>query len=265
MKEKNKDKEIDAFIELIDKIKRYFNKVDIKVIYSFIVHYIKNNCNQIIKFKNTKYDSLYQSFLKKFHQFIDTFLEIKDVKDKIEIHKNKRKTQKWMERLYKLDNLLYPKERLKSNMEKYTLKDGLYFNPRNSCLTKNNECHEILGYDTETLEGKAKLICRNKGKTLFFKENEYSFDKALQYLCYHIREQYVYRFFWNIDFDIQAILKLYDKDDKIDFIDKLSKGIEMTYINDKKIYKLQWIRGKFFRIKDIKAKRNVFFTDLYTF
>lgn len=266
MNDKKKNKKIDDFIDLINKIKRYFNKVDIKVIYSFIVHYIENNCNQVVKFKNSKYDLLYQSFLMKFHQFIDISFEIKDIKDMIEIHKNNRKIENWMKRLYKLNNLLYPNQQLNPNIEKYTLKNGLYFNHRdNQKLSKNNDCKEILAYDTETYEGKAKLICRNKGKYLFFKENEYSFDLALQFLCYHIRKQYSYRFFWNIDFDIQAILQLYDKDDKIDFIDKLSKGIEMIYINDKKIYKLQWIRGKLFKIKDIKAKRNIFFTDLYTF
>jgi len=95
-------------------------------------------------------------------------------------------------------------------------------------------------------------------------------------LTFHINNSGVYRFFFNIDFDITAILKLYNRFDKLLFMKKLSKGIAVKYISKKynrktkkiikRIYVLKWINNRMFNIKVIgRKKRSILFSDLYTF
>ena len=176
-----------------------------------------------------------------------------------EVFKNDCKISKEIKKSYKSINAVPPKEKLLGKSEKFQLRDNLIYHPRTHITTRINICDYIIGFDTETYKGKCKLLCKSMGK----QKSIYNptFDDCLKFLSYNYKNKGGYRFFWNIDFDIQAILKLYNLDDKLRFIDHLSKGIEKTY----KQYKLKWIRGKFFYIKNIKTKYNVYFTDLYNF
>lgn len=113
-------------------------------------------------------------------------------------------------------------------------------------------CENILTFDTETYMGKCRLICDNKNRVLF----KPSFDDCLKFLCYKYFQKNTYRFFFNIDFDISAILKCWN--DIIE-IDKLSKGIQVYY----KQYKLKWIKSKFFSIT--YKNKTIYFVDLFNF
>lgn len=169
--------------------------------------------------------------------------------------------------------LVSMKRRLSGINQDFTLKNGLEYSINTTFLSKTNECKEVIAIDTETFEGNCKLICISGYNLDNFELNikpnnifEPSFDDCIRIMTYHINNSGVYRFFWNIDFDIQAILKLYDKPDKIDFLNNISKGIPVLYIDHRGInYEFRWIRGKFFGIKQLSKKKNVIFTDLYSF
>jgi len=123
-------------------------------------------------------------------------------------------------------------------------------------LKKNYKCEKVLAYDTETYKGTCKLICRNEGKKKELLDG--SFDDSLEFLFYLADNPNVYRFFYNIDFDIQAILKLWNDVKKID---ELSQGITIEY----KHWKLTWLRGRMFILHNVKRRRSVKFTDLHNF
>lgn len=184
----------------------------------------------------------FENIINALNQFKKEYKEIKNLDD-------------YYKREYKKKNIVYPKNAFRG-LKPYTLKNGLTYNKRIGKIIKINECNEILGFDCETYEGTCKLIANQKNHIL-----NPTFDDCIKFMCYHIDNKNVYRFFFNIDFDISSIFKLYPLDDKINFLDKLSKGIEMNYKN----YAFKWIRGKLFTIKNKKRNRNVHFVDLYSF
>ncbi|MFX1452969.1 MAG: hypothetical protein ACFFCM_19185 [Promethearchaeota archaeon] len=170
-------------------------------------------------------------------------------------------------------NVVRMKRVLDGMNDEFTLRNGLSYSVKSTAIIKEWTFSEAIGVDTETYQGSCRLICLS----VFNKDNfditpkynsQYkpTFDTCLRLLTYHIKQKGVYRFFYNIDFDISAILKLYTKDDKIEFIDLLSKGIPMRYIDNRGVeYEFKWIRSKMFSIKVIKAKRSVVWTDLHSF
>ena len=194
------------------------------------------------------------------------------------------KNNKAIRKDYKKLNALYPKDKIRSFYDKNTITMNKCFNPndyenrlkfsnRRLKTFKTFKYKEIIAFDTETYLGHCKLICRNINGN---KRKEVSllnptFDDCLKFLTYHIdnvnnnTNGIIYRFMFNIDFDIQAILKLYPYQDKLDFIDKLSKGITMEYKNQKHTYYLSWIRSKFFKIKVKERQKSVLISDLYSF
>jgi hypothetical protein len=140
-----------------------------------------------------------------------------------------------------------------NEMKIYDKYKNVFFPIKNKSryLKRELTCKYILSYDTETFNGFCRLIAR---------DNSYiynpSFYDCLDFMFYKASESGGYRFFYNIDFDISAILKLYGN---IEQIDKLQKGISID-IDD---YSLYWLKGKFFTLK--KGKKIVRFTDLYNF
>jgi len=138
--------------------------------------------------------------------------------------------------------------------KEYILRNDLIIKNKRQYIKSTYKCLNILAYDTETYKGKCKLLCRNIGKPLL----NPSFKECLDYLFYLANDKYVYRFFFNIDFDISAILKLWNNIEQINY---LRKGIQIIYEG----YKLTWLKGHLFIIRNIKRKKSVIFTDLNNF
>lgn len=147
--------------------------------------------------------------------------------------------------------------------KKYKLRNGLIIPNRNMVINRDYKMEYVLAYDNETYKGKCKLLARNSGRVKYIMNP--SFKECLDFLYFKSVKRNGYRFFFNIDFDITAILKTLLKNKKnLEFIDKLSRGITVEYEE----YKLQWIRSKLFQIKRLNDKNRskaLFFTDLYTF
>jgi len=197
--------------------------------------------------------------------------------DKIEIiYCNVRKCRKSIREMDKENDIMPIKKRLRNIDNPYTLRNGLKYKPTIKRLTKDNVCNDVISYDCETYKGNCKLLVSSLGKNQNYyypknKNEKATFEGCIDFLLQYIDKKGVYRTFFNIDFDIQAILKLYHKSNRIEFVDKLSKGITLDYkyISTKtkreKHVKLTWLKSRLFEIRDVKRKRNVFFTDLYLF
>lgn len=116
-------------------------------------------------------------------------------------------------------------------------------------IKKTVKHSEFIGYDTETYKGVCKLIADSTGRHLY----NPSFKDCLDFLWF--KASYgCYRVFWNMDFDISAILKL---SDDIDAVDSLIQG-NKTVFHD---YILFYLRPKFFQIA--KGHKTCSFTDLF--
>lgn len=153
------------------------------------------------------------------------------------------------EKFYKFHNSSNPKKQI-------------FLKNRRQFITSKYECNDVIAFDSETLFGNCKLLCSSDSKISRHILNP-NFNDCLKFLFYKADSKGIYRFFYNIDFDISAILKLYSKEsnENIEFIDKISKGIEVQYGK----YKMKWIRSKMFILKHITRKRSVIFTDLFNF
>jgi len=112
----------------------------------------------------------------------------------------------------------------------------------------------VIGFDTETYKGKCKMICKSMGQndTLY----NGNFKQILDFMFYNARETKYYRFFYNLGFDISAILKVWNN---LEQIKLLKEGFSVKYEN----YTLSYLENKLFTIK--KNKKSVIFTDLWQF
>ncbi len=168
------------------------------------------------------------------------------------------------------ENLEKPKELLKrlgylrsKHKKEYVLNNGLIIKNRRLSTKRLYTCDKILAFDTETFEGKCKLLACSGGK---YKLNP-SFHESLRFLFYLAGKKSIYRFFYNIDFDISSILKLWSSNINVlkkrilRKINWLKDGIEIKYKN----YILKWIKGRMFTIKHITRRNTVVFTDIFNF
>jgi len=152
--------------------------------------------------------------------------------------------------------------------KKYILNEGL----PNELIVKNRrlstkrlyKCEKVLAFDTETYEGKCKLLACSGSKHIL----NPSFLDCIKFLFYLANNPNTYRFFYNLDFDITSILKLWkSKNSKVrdkwifKKIQWLKDGIEIRY----KQYILKWIKGRLFSIKHITRRKSVVFTDIFSF
>jgi len=229
-----------------------------------------------------------------------TYKYRKDYKKLERLNKNKRYPiiKGVIDEIYQENNSLIPFDKIRKfcdyNINQISMNNvfdnGIlenrlkFVNRRGFELKKVYSCEEIISFDTETYKGVCKLICRNDNKNndktdKLLKPNfilNPTFEDCLDFLTYHINNPNVYRFYFNIDFDITAILKLYNKFDKLLFMQKISKGITVKYISKKynkklkkiikRIYILKWIPNRMLSIRvDGRKKRTIIFADLYTF
>ena len=148
--------------------------------------------------------------------------------------------------------------------KEYILNNGLIIKNRRLSTKRVYKCEKILAYDTETYKGSCKLLARSNNKYII----NPSFDDCLRFLFYLANKTKVYRFFYNLDFDITSILKLWKPiKSKVRMkwilkkIEWLKKGIEVRY----KSYLLKWIKGRMFTIKHITRRNSVVFTDIFSF
>jgi hypothetical protein len=120
-------------------------------------------------------------------------------------------------------------------------------------LTKVHKCDYIIALDSETYKGKCKLLCDSNDRYIL----NPTFLECLDFLYYKAYVPNGYRFFYNIDFDITAILKLWNNINKIK---DLKEGLQVSYHD----YKMVWFKGKFFKLTK-NNKYSVNFTDLWNF
>lgn len=116
-------------------------------------------------------------------------------------------------------------------------------------ITKTVKFNDFIGFDTETYKGACKLLADSEGRYIY----NPNFKDCIDFLWYKA-SQGLYRTFWNLDFDISAILKLYDDIDKII---ELLEGNEIEYRD----FTLTYLRPKFFQIR--KGHKTLSFTDLF--
>ena len=264
------DKKDQKFIDFIEHLKSktklinthdIFNRI-IDILESFKILYDNNR-----KIANNLFNRL-KSWLF-FKQILDIcFLEnLQHLFDKYLAFKENRKV---MKRDYKLLNAVYPRTRLQIGSNQNTLRNGLKYKIYSKKIVRKNKCESTISFDSETYKGCCKLLCDSNGKYILSEKGKnITFDDCLMFLAKNIDKKNVYRTLFNIDFDIQAILKLYHKANRLEFVDYLSKGITLdykfVYRNKQKHFKLTWLRGRMFKIQDIIRKRNVIITDLYLF
>lgn len=115
---------------------------------------------------------------------------------------------------------------------------------------KYDEQLSFIGYDSETYRGKCKLLCDSKGNYLL----DGNFYDCIEFLINDIDDK-SHRVFWNMDFDLTAIFKLYEYDDNK--IKRLLEGYREKFGN----YELTYLRPKFLSIK--KGNKTVFIVDLF--
>jgi len=145
---------------------------------------------------------------------------------------------------------------LSERKKEYVLSNGLKIKNRKQFIKRTYKFDKVLAYDTETYKGTCKLIARNEGRIKHILNP--TFDDCIHFLFYLADNPNTYRFFFNIDFDISAILKLWNN---IEQIEHLKNGITIFY----KEFSLKWIKGRMFIIKHIKRKKSVIFTDIFNF
>lgn len=146
---------------------------------------------------------------------------------------------------------------------KITLQCGIIIKNRKQTIKRDYKVEYTIGFDIETLKGTCKLLCDSNKRHIL----NPTFKECLDFLSYKYKQPNGYRFFFNIDFDISSILKLLPKK-FMSFIDNLSKGKTVIYSeNNIMLYEIRWIRSKMFILTklNIKTKRSVIFTDIYTF
>ena len=124
-------------------------------------------------------------------------------------------------------------------------------------LTKMPKNHDILGWDTETYKGYARLIANSQGQYLIIEEQRVSEDTFTQILQFLTRKTWrgTHGFFWNIDYDFFAIIKYAG----MDFAKELYENGEAVWEG----YKISYIPKKAFTIE--KGHKTHEFYDLYQF
>ena len=94
-----------------------------------------------------------------------------------------------------------------------------------------------LGLDTETIKGYCRLLCLSDGRSFRVE----SLDDVLYFIKCFMRVKKTYFFAWNADFDIQALLKYFNKRT----LNALLKGVEILYEHPKASFSVQYIKGKY--------------------
>jgi hypothetical protein len=182
--------------------------------------------------------------------------------------------EKEIDNFFKKEGYLLPEKK-----KKYVLENGLIIKNRRQFIKRTYKCEKILAYDIETYKGIAKLICCSGSKFILdTKKKPLTFLKAIKFLFSYADNPNTYRFFYNIDFDFSAILKLWKSNIKVlqnrilRKISWLKNGIEVKFhsyslknTNKRTTYIIKWIKGKMLTIRHESRRKSVIFTDIFTF
>ncbi|MCW7079314.1 MAG: hypothetical protein OCU22_09355, partial [Canidatus Methanoxibalbensis ujae] len=76
-------------------------------------------------------------------------------------------------------------------------------------LRKKNKNHPIIGWDTETYNGYARLICNSVGQYLLIDKQQPDSETFIRIINFMASKKWrgTHGFFWNMEYDISAILK----------------------------------------------------------
>ena len=188
---------------------------------------------------------------------------------------NYRILEKEYDDFFKREGYLLPIKK-----KEYILDNGLIIKNRRQYIKKTYKCEKILAFDVETYKGKCKLIaCSGNKYKLDTDKTPLTFEKCLDFLFSYANNPNTYRFFYNIDFDFTAILKLWKSN--INVLQKrilrkisyLKNGIEINFYSYKKkknntkrkCYTIKWIKGKMLTIRHKTRRKSVIFTDIFSF
>lgn len=193
------------------------------------------------------------------HQDLSSVINESFIQSEKQIQKaNYLKLEKEYDKFFEKEGYLYPEFK-----RKIKLNNGLQINVKRLWIKREYKCEYVLAFDTETYKGKCKLLACNKRKFLL----NPTFYQCIKFLFSNANTSKIYRFFYNIDFDISAILKLWKSNINVlkkrilRKIEWLKNGIDVKY----KCYILKWIKGRMFIIKHISRKKSVAFTDIFNF
>jgi len=126
---------------------------------------------------------------------------------------------------------------------------NIYLTDLNRISKQKFNRESFYAFDTETYKGECKLICDSKNNFIL----DPDFDDAITFLWQYSSKNY-YRCFWNIDFDLSSILKLWNDIEKID---KLVHGDRVKY----KDFIFYYIRPRMFMMQ--KKHKTIYFIDLF--
>ncbi len=128
--------------------------------------------------------------------------------------------------------------------------DNVVISSRTIRPARNKPVNSIHGFDTETHKGKCFLIASSEGKSKWAE----SIDDVLQFLSrYSLRTSL--NFFWNLEYDLNAILKYLDRKHLID----IYYGGKLQYGK----YRIKYIPRKMFSISH--SKNVVTYFDLWQY
>ncbi|UYL65052.1 MAG: hypothetical protein OBKJMPBA_00020 [Methanophagales virus PBV304] len=124
-------------------------------------------------------------------------------------------------------------------------------------LTKTPKNHDIVGWDTETFRGYARIIANSTSQYLFIEKQKVSDEIFTQILRFLTSKKWrgTHGFFWNIDYDFFAIIKYAGED----FARELYENGEAEFGK----WKISYIPKKAFSITENKHTYDFF--DLYQF
>ncbi len=213
--------------------------------------------------------------IKSINQFNITSIILSNTKTKEQKEaENYRILKKEYDDFFKKEGYLLPEKK-----KKFILDNGLIIKNRRQFIKRTYKCERILAYDVETYKGKCKLIACSGSKKIL----NPSFLDCIKFLFSYADNPNTYRFFYNIDFDFTAILKLWKSNIKViqnrilRKISWLKNGIEVKFhryrnkmingrmINKRKTYIFKWIKGKMLTIRHKTRRKSVIFTDIFTF
>ena len=137
------------------------------------------------------------------------------------------------------------------------LNDGTIFINNKRFLKRKHKIDNVYGFDSETYKGKCKLLCRSNGQSDFILDP--SFKECLDFLFYDAKKSNIWRFFYNIDFDYNAIIKTLPLNNFFAelMICMLNDGLEVQFGK----YKITYIKEIMLILR--KGHKRVVFTDLY--
>jgi len=118
-------------------------------------------------------------------------------------------------------------------------RDIPFFKSQNHRQMKWNVKKPVHGFDTETYRGKAVLIASDEEILKSF-----SFEEVLSFLTKH-KYRYTYNFFFNIKYDVGAIMRWLGEEQFIEFV----KTNQLIYETNNRLYRISYIPGKLYSIK----------------